>query len=831
MILLLFALTLAQDDEQLRARQLFERLDSPRFKERNDAEAELAKLPVRLVPYVLELARSKGSVEVELRLAAAAVPPPWPTILEGTVSEARSTFEKLKGNENSERRRIAGTLLLQISMRPPAEAGSILLGLLKQNEAGIQDFALEGLCLYPPKDLSPVVKRLESPATARRAADLLIAAGDLPVVPKVVQIFRLGDVPACREAGRVLERLGAGDQVDAIVDLARSEERPDLQSIAIRILGRTGGPRAEDALIGVLRSSPVLPRQMEAARALEWLGGEGAIRALREYFERTPDPPERERSLFVVRDPTWASERLVEARKDPSRFFPLTVLHVAAAGGPGVRDEALARLKDPRVAVSEQQLFLPLLGATGKREDGPLIAERLSDNRLMEAAADGLDMIGDPAHARALMRAYKTSPAGINVGRTLIALASEEFEDDTLEILSDPQGYVQQSRVALALAGRRLTPRGRELLFKGLLQGGIAWSGLRAEAARILAEKIQPGDRPQIEMLRAVKDPNVRVFGHLLAVRSGDAGAAADLAHIVAGGERFLFSHLAAHRSSPSALLLEWAAPAGEAWTHAVLEEWRRRPEWMEGAVWLARRGVGEPRDGLRVRLDKLDAAWRPRAEAALAATGDAETIKAILNRAWVRGALTGDEQQALAAGAGPEARARVLAIARSRLRFGDDSFVRLAAVLSLPEGVPIYREIVARPQGEWAGSAGGEPVAVPCAIALGRLKVAAAAEDLRRMLRSQHPASRAAAATALAEMDDRSALHQVIRLVADPFEVVAAGDDEALGRHFRPRRRVWHGAMEALEKLTGARTEGATIADRRDFWRAWYAEHRADWK
>jgi hypothetical protein len=42
-----------------------------------------------------------------------------------------------------------------------------------------------------------------------------------------------------------------------------------------------------------------------------------------------------------------------------------------------------------------------------------------------------------------------------------------------------------------------------------------------------------------------------------------------------------------------------------------------------------------------------------------------------------------------------------------------------------------------------------------------------------------------------------------------------------------RPMRRVWHAAMEALEKIAGVKTEGRTVAERREFWRAWHARNR----
>jgi len=43
--------------------------------------------------------------------------------------------------------------------------------------------------------------------------------------------------------------------------------------------------------------------------------------------------------------------------------------------------------------------------------------------------------------------------------------------------------------------------------------------------------------------------------------------------------------------------------------------------------------------------------------------------------------------------------------------------------------------------------------------------------------------------------------------------------------------RRVWHHAMEALEKITGEKPPAGSVLQRRDFWRAWWAKSRETWK
>jgi len=82
----------------------------------------------------------------------------------------------------------------------------------------------------------------------------------------------------------------------------------------------------------------------------------------------------------------------------------------------------------------------------------------------------------------------------------------------------------------------------------------------------------------------------------------------------------------------------------------------------------------------------------------------------------------------------------------------------------------------------------------------------------------------------ALAELMERDAVLSIARFIDDPTDTrrqAAAG----WFHDAPPVRRVWHHAMDALEKITGEKPPAGSVLERRDFWRAWQSRNRKSWK
>ena len=96
---------------------------------------------------------------------------------------------------------------------------------------------------------------------------------------------------------------------------------------------------------------------------------------------------------------------------------------------------------------------------------------------------------------------------------------------------------------------------------------------------------------------------------------------------------------------------------------------------------------------------------------------------------------------------------------------------------------------------------------------------------ELRWLLENRNAARRAIGILALSKMRDRKAIPTLVRLIEDP--VFAVPTPLARWHADYPSPRVWHFAVDGLERITGTKTEGRTVADRRAFWRQWYGENR----
>lgn len=810
-IVLLLSQAPPADPGELREhmRDLVARLGDHDFESRMAAERGLRALPSNLSAEIAGLGQDSPVFEVRMRVALLIVPDPWPKLLGGTLGEARATLDRLATASPQDRSALIAKLLTDLQGRVPPNIVALLESLLALPGRPAREFALAGLEHHPTGDTFRLIPFLGVEGLGRRAGDALIASGDASIVPAMLDLFSKGGTLAA-DAARVLEHFGPGSEAHQVAAAIRTDAH--LASAGIRILAK-GGVQGEDALIGLLAQVPA--KGAEIVVALERMGSVSALPVLRAWFKDHPENPMRDRILSTLRDREWAVEKLAEILKDDAEFPGPWFGEIAAAGGSAIREAVLLRLREPGVKVSMLRLLLPLLGAVGRREDGALLVAKLKERRLRDAAAEGLDRMGDPAHASVLFDAFKKSELGGDLHRAAAALSPEALEEDLLEILADPEGYSGRCEVALKLVGRRPTPRLREALFKGILEGGLEWSPLRIAAARILAADVRPEDHPWIERLRAHrgKDFMVRTCGLLCAVRSGDASAMPELAGALSGREGYC---------APGSVtsLLDAAEPAGAPWINAVAEVWKAESKWTEGAVWLATRRVSGSQDYLRENRGKLDPFWRPIAEAALAAGGDSEALGRLVDRVREKNFLSAEDERAFLAAAGHELRDRVVAEARGRARFADDPFVRLAALLSRADGIPMYREIVSRDQTDLDWANRSDVLTPRCARALARLKVKDAVGDLRRLLLSRNAGNRAAAAEALGDLGDRAAIPALVRLLDDPFEVKAEG--AGIEYPSLPRRRVWDSAMEALERITGVKREGST-RDRRESWKAWY--------
>jgi len=768
------------------------RLDAADFDERRAAQENLWRFPVRWLPLIQETARQKGGAEARFRVEPLALPEPWTKILkDATLREAHETFRRISSVTGADLQKAVQDALGRLEELPPDEIDSLLTGFLDNPGLPLRLFALRGLAAFPSKNALRAADFLKDPSTASAAADALCALGDEAAARRALDLLNSPEPFVVHQATRVLEQFDPQKAAGPIAELLKDRA---LYPAASRILAKAGD---EESLLRLLE----LPEnRLHVLEALGQIGGPKVTAAVRASLEAKPvHPLMRDKILSSLGDPEWAREKLADARKAiPHSSWPLW--NVAAAGGTSLRGEVRRLVRDTATPKDLLRHLLLLLGAVGSREDGALILPQLADPELAEAASEALECIGDPAHAKALFEAWKRLHRDIRLGPS-----PEGTEEGLAEILANPAEYRHRWPAALEMAERRLTPRLGEVLFKGLVEGGPEWLILRTEATRVLAGSLREEDGPSIAKLRAHKDLTAQACGHLLALRAGDGAAAPELVRALAASPTLRYSP---HAEGSEALrMMNWAAPAGKAWRDAVEAEWRRRPGWEEGTVWLVLEGSEEATAYARDRLDLFREPLRDAVEAKLARGGDAEALERLFRRAVSGLILTPALESAFAEGAGPALRARV--IARARLSPGEP--VRLAARLADRRAVTLYRQVLS----PYTGYSPETHVAA-CVRALGRLGAREAAGDLRLLLRSPTPAVRAEAARALGEMGDLASLPALARLADDPSPV-----SHRPAADIRPVERVWHAAMGALEKLTGEKTPGKTTADRREYWRA----------
>lgn len=800
---LLLALALAQEADPVQS--IVERLADGDVAVRNRAEKELGALPLDRAPALRAAARASGDAEVVQRVERSVPPEAWVRLLHGTVGEARAALDAIRElpDERSDlqkqwrREHVLRETVWSLETRVGLDLGALLLPLLDDPAAGVRDFALYGLKGCPPQDLSEVLRLLEDRAVGRRAADLLAASGDASVVPTALALLKKG----CEPALRVLRSFGAHGRVKGVL-----EAHPSLQGESIAILARTAGTEAEDALVEALKGEA----QLGAAEALARIGGPRILPGFKAWMFRTTGDTYWDHWLLPLGDAEWAGKRLDTVIRGTAVNVTGRAPWYASVAGPAAREPLLAALRDPAAKVGRRKELLPAFGVVALPEDMPFLASLLRDDRLVKEAGEALDMTGHPARARPMMEAFKkTGYHGIKEPH-ILALPLEGIEDDLVEILSDPKGYGWQASVALRIVARRPTPRLREALFG---------SGL---GHAILAATACEADRPRIERLRASATPPDRMLGSYLALRLGDQAAAAELARLV-------FPEKGPELLLVAALFIHWPDPPGEAWPEAVEEAWRRtgKKDWTVER-WLARRGVEDALAIVRRRKPPwTEPVHRPNPEdtdgAILARRGEAAGLERILERAQ-GGALPPETEAAFLAGADRAWKLRTLAVARrSGLHSGA---TRLAALLALPEGIPLYRAVVAA-FGDPGSRKPDDAVTIPCLEALARLGAREAIPEIRLRLRDRPARTAAAAALALARLGDRDSLPEIAKMADAPDEIANEEWDNHRPRPDGPSRRLWHAAMEALEVLTGEKAPGASDAERRAYWRTRHEKPR----
>ena len=818
--------TLTEKDLRAKISALIDKLDSRSINDRAAADFEIGSLPIRFLPVVQEFARKKESAEVTFRVGALSVPPPWPKILRGSIREAGKTLSLLTGR-GPDRETALGYALAGLATLPAKDARPILGTFLKSENPNFVELALKGYTLHPPEDPVSMIELLKRPTTSKGAADVLIATGKETIRPVLIEILKEGKKPPADEAARVLEHLGPGKDLSLFLAILEDPKKNLLHPRALSIVGKAGTPEAQEALLALLGENH--PLSTAIVGELAAFAGEEVLPVIREFYHRNKDSSGEDEIRFAFRDPEWARQEFLAAKSDSGGKLNLvTVPRIAAAGGPVLRDEVLKWLTDPKTKVSVRKELLPLLGAVGRREDGKLLVETLADSRLADAAAQGLDMLGDPALVKPIMGAFIRTDYSLNLRSAILSLPAETLEDDLAELISDPGGYSLKSPLAIRVAERRLTPRLRKILFEGVIEGGIGWTSTRGEALRVLAGTMKKEDLPALAGLRAHAKPTEQATGLLLAVLGGDPEAPQELAGLLSRGEYILIPYRGDARELGPVRLMDWAAPAGKPWREAVKAQWKAKPGWMEGSIWLAGEGDPEVLAFVRSRISLYSEPLKRHLFAKLCKKGDPLGLDGMIDRAIARRPFTLEEEDLFVKGADPQTRARVIALARSKRYTRDAPIIRLAALLADPRAVEFYRQLLLSERSSPASYSRGSTTTPAALRALGTLKAPGAERLARRFLRSTVARDRAAAATTLAMLGDRKAVPYLIRLVDDPFQIQPV---HYQSRDTKPVRRVWHAAMDALETLTNVKPEGVSIADRREFWRSWYAKSGKDWK
>jgi hypothetical protein len=796
----------SQDEEAVRQRilKLVEFLEGVLPDTRTQAATELRSVPVRFAPFIRDLCAAHKNPDVRAVLEPLAVPNPWAEMLRGSLGDVAALVQAIRGAESQPRRAAVARALYLLSERAPADIRRWSDLLLADADRRLREFAVQMCKYWPPENTASLRALLKDREFGRRAAEALISAGDEGAVPAALESFRSSDIVEVNSARSILLAFGVGESdVDNVIETFKRSAGATYSDPPI--LGPRAGRKGIGALVEMCRGGESRTSTY-SLELLAWLSGEEAL------------PIARERGVILdcLRDPKTAHAWLEAAGPEPNPTVLGEGRKVAWYAGPELRDPILRRLQDRAVRLSFRKELITMLGVAGRPEDVPFLAESLGDARLADAAAEALEKLGDRSHGPALYRALLEAREGQGLPLALVTLDVEGSEDDLVELLSDPVAYGSQSVLAVRLAGRRLTPR----LLGLILESYPKWSEYMQRAVeRMILVPDRRGDAELIKRLLAGENADLKSLGHHLAMLNGDlsgARAAAEGARIKGVARNPLMG----------GFRLDAGAAAGDAWTDAVEAEWRLSPDWYEGAVWLAARGRKDAMDKIRTRLATETGLLVFPMTAALAAGGDSEQLEKIWGRAFTA-SFSPEEDEVLFAlarrGHAPTL-SRILALARSEAVHSHGTGHRLAARLTLPEALPLFRLAVSRCDQGYHGGARPFELAA-CIQALARLKDAGSMPAIRRHIRSGNEVVRIAAMDAAAEFGDRESVRFIARLIDDPTDTRRQGPAGWI-YDAPPVRRVWHHAMEALEKITGEKPPAGRVVDRRDFWRAWSAKN-----
>ena len=798
------------DRDRERLVDVLRRLGDDDFETRRKARKDLLDLPLTLAPEIERKAAETADAEVKFSLQGVRVPRAW-QFLPCTIGQAQEWIARLEDRGHPQHRATVDAALKGFESLPRETVEGALRGLLDHGGPSARYFVLDGFARFPPRSAAPLVPLLRHHESSVRALEIILATRDTTIVPELLPIFAAGGHGSL-EAGRLLVEWGADVEPEAAARAIRASSH--LVHLGCRLILRAGFA-AEPVLLELLAQNNLEKHPILVA--LSEVGGPAALEAVRSHLDKEGSSSLRDQVLARMRDPRWALAKLAEIRTNPEAASRKILEDIAATGAPGLRESVLEWIATPDLKVSVLKHALPLLGAVGRREDGALLAERLRDRRIVESAVEGLELLGDPSFAAQVMEAFKRRGGAALLGRSVLSFPLEGLEGDIVELLSDPEGYRWAQPVAYQLAFRRITPPIREALWKVLLEENFTTARFRVEIVRRLTASPSPEDKTWIARLKEQKNVSVRAAGLLFELRGGDASAAAPLVGLLTGAS--LESTFPDGTSLPD----PGTTPAVvAAWEKAVTEQWRAKPAWIAGACWLAGRGNREAADALRKDVDKLKYPLRSQAEAALAALGeDLPIFDRFL--ASLSGFPRGNPLPQFLDAATPAAKAALLEKARAHLGPASDIALELAALLTLPEAVPLYSAHLR----DDTNPNRDDAVAVESIAALGRLRAKAAIPELRLQLRSASPAKRAAAIRALADLDDRASIGAIASLLDDPAVSATRHDRYEDWNLHPPAPRVSRVAVEALERLTGTKTEGAAAVDQRRFWKDWNETHR----
>ena len=822
LVLLPSAIAPPQEDEAVRERirKLVEFLEGVLPDTRIKAADDLGRVPVRFAPFLRELGAGHKNSEVRAILDRLAVPEPWPSFLRGSLGEAAAFVGAIRGAESQPRSKAVAGAIYILSDRPAAEIRRWAGVFLSDPDPRIRDLGLQVCKYWPPDNTESIREMLKDPAQARRAAEALISAGDEGAVPAALEAYLARETPRSHAGASILRALGVPEgDVDKVIDNFRVAKGTIFADPPM--LGPRAGRKGIEALIELCRDGN--PRTTPSAmEVVAWVMGDEALPLARTWREElAPDRKDRGAIPTCLRDPSVAHGWIESLGPEPSVNALTEGRKVAWYAGPELRDPILAKLKDPATPLVARKELVALLGELGRAEDVPFLLESLADARLAEGAGEALEKIGDRSHGKAVMRAFLQSRQGHGLAAALITLDVAGPEEDLVELITNVDSYGSHAVMAVRLAGRRLTPRLRDLV----LERYPKWDEYMQRAAeRMLLDPDRRGDAELINRLQAQADPDLVALGHHLDMLNGNASRAP----AAAMGARIKG---VARNWQMGGFRLDRGAEAGEAWTEAVEAEWKKSPDWHEATVWLAARGRKGAMEKVRARLETETGSLILPMMAALAAGGDGEQLENLWLRAFA-GSLSAEEDEVilvLARRGDETTKARLLALARGEQATSYGPGHRLAARLTLPEAIPVFRLAVTRCDQGYHGGARPFDLAA-CISALGRLKDRPSIPAIRRHLRSGNEVVRIAAMDALAELMERDAVLSIARFIDDPTDTrrqAAAG----WFHDAPPVRRVWHHAMDALEKITGEKPPAGSVLERRDFWRAWQSRNRKSWK